>query len=79
MNAVKEAVLGPRTNENDISEDTAFESQGSPLSSGFKIGKDLTDVEGDIPFPQRFASKEMKDVSLPLGANAGSNTVEPAM
>ncbi len=57
MNEVKEVVLDPGTNENDISEDAVFESQDSPDSSGFKIGKDVPGVEGDIAFPQNFASK----------------------
>ena len=82
MNEVKEVVLDRGTNENNISEDAASvnleipELQDSPLSSGYKIGKDLPGVEGDIPYPQRFASKGMKNVSLPIGANAGSNTVD---
>lgn len=51
MNTVKEVILDPGTNENDISEDAAFESQDSPLNSGFKIGKDLPGVESHISFP----------------------------
>ena len=82
MNEVKEVILDRGTNENDISEDAASvnletpELQDSPLSSGFKIGKDLPGIEGDIPYPQRFASKGMKNVSLPIKANASSNTVD---
>jgi hypothetical protein len=55
------------------------ESQDSPLSSGFKIRKDLSSVEGDIPFTRRFPPMETKNVAQPTGDEVGSKIFEPIL